>query len=106
MNVESFVATLIIYFLKDSISQLSSNPGFAETGWSGQAVWKAGAIISLLLILMGAKWHIYIRIVEHAFGYDIGKKITCFAADVLLCKDQGGYLKEIISFISSYAGAC
>jgi len=55
---------------------------------------------------MGAKWHIYIRIVEHAFGYDIGKKITCFAADVLLCKDQGGYLKEIISFISSYAGAC
>ena len=53
MNVESFVATLIIYFLKDSISQLTSNPGFAETGWNGQAVGKTGAIISLLVILMG-----------------------------------------------------
>lgn len=57
----------------------------------------------------GAKLIICIRIVEHgrhAFGYDIGKKITSFAADVLLCKDRGGYLKEMISFISNYAGAC
>jgi hypothetical protein len=39
----------------------------------------------------------YIKIVEHvrhAFGYDIGKKITSFAADVLVCKDRGGYLKD------------